>query len=84
MNTRSGVTSSTVESRSIPSVDNIVRVQVRRLRSKLEKYYAFEGQVDPLVVEVPRGGYDSRSSGCSCRRSWCKEISTMIRQAWLT
>ncbi len=40
-----------------PNIDNIVRVQVRRLRSKLEKYYASEGQVDPLVIEVPRGGY---------------------------
>jgi hypothetical protein len=42
-----------------PRVDNIVRVQVRRLRSKLEKYYAYEGRVDPLVVEVPRGRYEA-------------------------
>jgi len=42
-----------------PCLDNIVRVQVRRLRSKLEKYYAFEGQVDRLVVDVPRGRYEA-------------------------
>ena len=42
-----------------PRVDNIVRVQVRRLRSKLEKYYTFESQLDPLVVEVPRGRYEA-------------------------
>ena len=40
-------------------VDNIVRVQVRRLRSKLEKYYAFEGRVDGLVIDVPRGRYEA-------------------------
>lgn len=40
-----------------PSTDTIVRVQTRRLRSKIEKYYACEGQADPLVIEVPRGGY---------------------------
>jgi predicted ATPase len=40
-----------------PSVDNIVRVQVRRLRSKLGKYYAFEGQADSLIIDVPRGRY---------------------------
>jgi predicted ATPase len=42
-----------------PRVDNIVRVQVRRLRSKLEKYYAFEGHVDRLVIDVPRGRYEA-------------------------
>ena len=42
-----------------PRVDNIVRVQVRRLRSKLEKYYAFEGQVDRLVIDVPKGRYEA-------------------------
>jgi predicted ATPase len=42
-----------------PRVDNIVRVQVRRLRSKLDKYYAFEGQVDRLVIDVPRGRYEA-------------------------
>jgi len=40
-----------------PSTDTIVRVQNRHLRSKLEKYYVSEGQTDPLVIEVPRGGY---------------------------
>jgi hypothetical protein len=42
-----------------PRVDNIVRVQVRRLRSKLERYYAFEGGVDRWIIDVPRGGYEA-------------------------
>src|SRR5215831_3272984 len=30
-----------------PATDTIVRVQARKLRSKLEQYYAFEGRKDP-------------------------------------
>ena len=40
-----------------PTTDTIVRVQARRLRSKLEQYYKTEGTEDPVVVELPRGQY---------------------------
>ncbi|MGI9383666.1 MAG: hypothetical protein ACR2PO_10965 [Methyloligellaceae bacterium] len=40
-----------------PQTDPIVRVQVGRLRQLLEKYYLTEGSGDPVVIEVPRGGY---------------------------
>src|SRR5689334_2619510 len=40
-----------------PKVDPIVRVQARRLRSKLDEYYAQEGAHDPYVIEIPRGAY---------------------------
>jgi predicted ATPase len=40
-----------------PTTDTIVRVQARRLRSKLEQYYKTEGIEDPIVVELPRGQY---------------------------
>ena len=40
-----------------PTTDTIVRVQARRLRSKLEQYYKTEGIEDPVVVELPRGQY---------------------------
>ena len=33
-----------------PGIDPIVRVQARRLRSKVEEYYETEGQQDPLVI----------------------------------
>ena len=42
-----------------PTVDTIVRVQARRLRSKLQQYYASEGQADPIVVDVPKGQYSA-------------------------
>jgi serine/threonine-protein kinase len=40
-----------------PRNDPIVRVQARRLRAQLARYYREEGQDDPLVIELPKGGY---------------------------
>lgn len=40
-----------------PRLDAIVRVQARRLRSRLKAYYAGEGRNDPLVIEFPKGAY---------------------------
>src|ERR1700704_5185145 len=40
-----------------PKVDPIVRVQARRLRSKLDEYYATEGSADSLVIHIPKGAY---------------------------
>jgi serine/threonine-protein kinase len=40
-----------------PRIDPIVRVEARRLRSKLLAYYAADGADDNLIVEYPRGSY---------------------------
>src|SRR5437660_470999 len=40
-----------------PRNDPIVRVQARRLRTQLARYYREEGQEDNLVIELPKGGY---------------------------
>lgn len=40
-----------------PRFDPIVRVQARRLRSQLEKYYAEEAAPEELILEVPKGRY---------------------------
>lgn len=40
-----------------PATDNIVRVEVRRIRLKLQAYYAEEGAADPIEVMIPKGGY---------------------------
>ncbi len=45
------------ESSFDPRMDPIVRVQARRLRMRLVTYYAEEGQTDPLIIELPKGGY---------------------------
>lgn len=39
------------------SDDNIVRVEARELRKRLEAYFANEGQNEPVVIEIPKGAY---------------------------
>jgi TolB-like protein len=40
-----------------PRLDSIVRVEARRLRTKLDEYYADEGRDDPIVIRMRRGSY---------------------------
>jgi serine/threonine-protein kinase len=40
-----------------PRNDPIVRVQARRLRTRLASYYLEEGQNDEILIELPKGGY---------------------------
>ena len=50
-----------------PGIDPIVRVQARRLRSKVEEYYETDGQQDALVIRLRAGSYspifESRGNG---------------------
>jgi adenylate cyclase len=40
-----------------PKQDAIVRTEAGRLRARLSEYYLSAGKDDPLVIEVPKGGY---------------------------
>jgi TolB-like protein len=40
-----------------PRLDSIVRVEARRLRSKLDDYYRDGGRSDRVVITIPRGTY---------------------------
>lgn len=40
-----------------PRTDNVVRVSANRLRTKLLEYYQRAGQSDPVVIDLPKGGY---------------------------
>ena len=40
-----------------PKLDPIVRTEAARLRTRLAEYYAGEGAADPVVIELPKGGY---------------------------
>jgi len=40
-----------------PRTDPIVRVQARRLRTRLARYYREEGQNTEVVIDLPKGGY---------------------------
>ncbi len=37
--------------------DSIVRTEASRLRARLREYYTGEGKDDPLIIELPKGGY---------------------------
>jgi hypothetical protein len=39
------------------SQDNIVRVNATELRKRIDLYFATEGADEPLILEIPRGGY---------------------------
>lgn len=45
-----------------PRVDTIVRVQARRLRAALARYYGHGGRDDPVRIEMPKGQYGIRVS----------------------
>jgi tetratricopeptide (TPR) repeat protein len=40
-----------------PRLDSLVRVEARRLRAALEKYYADKGRRDPIVIVLRKGAY---------------------------
>src|SRR6516162_11253844 len=40
-----------------PKQDSIVRTEAARLRVRLSEYYLGDGKDDPLVIELPKGGY---------------------------
>jgi len=42
--------------------DTIVRVEAGRLRRRLAQYYDGNGLNDPLVIDIPKGGYTARFS----------------------
>ena len=37
--------------------DPIVRMEARRLRLTLERYYLLSGQTEPVLIEIPKGAY---------------------------
>lgn len=47
-----------------PRIDSAVRVEARRLRRKLDAYYAGPGRHDPVIVSMPTGSY----APCFCLR----------------
>jgi TolB-like protein/Tfp pilus assembly protein PilF len=56
-----------------PRADPIVRVQARRLRARLVRYYQEEGRPDEVAIDLPKGGYAPtfrlREGGTSVKRS---------------
>src|SRR5947209_13537478 len=46
-----------------PRMDPIVRVEARRLRSKLKSYYESDGRADAIVIEFVKGSYAPQIRG---------------------
>jgi hypothetical protein len=61
-----------------PREDPIVRVMAGRLRAKLGEYYESEGLADPVLIELPRGGYIPRFSSRERLRSASSAISEEV------
>jgi hypothetical protein len=40
-----------------PNDDTIVRVEARKLRKRLEEYFATEGKTEPIILSIPKGAY---------------------------
>ena len=40
-----------------PSQDSIVRTEAGRLRARLAEFYLGDGNNDPIIIELPKGGY---------------------------
>lgn len=40
--------------------DPVVRIEAGRLRRALERYYLLGGRAEPVVIEIPKGGYVPR------------------------
>src|SRR6516162_565820 len=40
-----------------PKQDPIVRTEALRLRARLSEYYQADGKSDPIIIELPKGGY---------------------------
>jgi hypothetical protein len=40
-----------------PAEDNIVRVEIRALRKRLDEYFSTEGKGDPFTIVIPKGSY---------------------------
>lgn len=46
-----------------PQLDPVVRMEARRLRRSLERFYLAEGTVGPLRIAMPKGGYVPKLHG---------------------
>jgi len=61
-----------------PKADAIVRTEAVRLRARLNNYYSTAGSQDPVVIELPKGGYVPR-----CRARPVSRQGVRAKPLWL-
>jgi TolB-like protein len=59
-----------------PRLDSIVRVEARRLRSRLAEYYESAGASDPIYIRYLRGGYSPRFELRGAAGTTTQEVGT--------
>ena len=64
-----------------PAIDATVRVEAGRLRSRLREYYDGEGKDDPVVIDIPKGGYGPAFSLRESKVGAAKEVPLIGKQA---
>ena len=68
-----------------PRADSIVRTTAVNLREDLLRYYAGPGRADPIVIELPRGGYvpsfsrRAQLSAAATSRLWGARVAMETR-----
>ena len=62
-----------------PHEDNIVRVQARHLRAKLEQHFAAEGKDEPVIVTIPRGIVRSRVRTAAAAEARRRDAGAALR-----
>ena len=71
-----------------PRLDGVVRVEAVKLRARLKEYYETEGAHDPVLIDLPKGGYlprfEARPSpapepaGARPRRDWWMDWRVIV------
>src|SRR5438552_17251561 len=51
------VTDAVVASEFYNGNDDSMRADAGRIRERLELYYLTQGKLDPILIEIPKGGY---------------------------
>ncbi|MCX6620980.1 MAG: hypothetical protein NTY38_07845, partial [Acidobacteria bacterium] len=67
-----------------PKSDALVRVEARRLRERLARYYSAEGAASPVVIGLPKGSYRvafARKDAAPVRRFRLSLVTAVILAA---
>jgi len=67
-----------------PQLDSIVRVNVSRLRQRLQEYYEREGWHDPLRIEIPLGTYVPGVTWSDTAGALSPAPPVPVKNAWIS
>ena len=62
-----------------PAIDATVRVEASRLRNRMREYYDTQGNHDPILIEIPKGGYSAVFTQVRREQEGLPEDSLVLR-----